>query len=282
MATKGRCGSAQRAGAALPASPARPRGRRAPPHRPGPEVTRAGPCAAGMAGCRQGGETAGLAWHGRERLGPTPRGRGRSWRRLAAPTGSSHGVRPPSRLTQRSTNSLKGLPSPRGIVLKRTGQASRRAPEGKSPAPSRAAGPGSGGARPIRARGAARPALLRPGRGACQRGKGSGDRRTHGAVGSTKLPRLRVRWAERRRRSPSSAVEPHSARSGPAPPEAARCRTRGAAHGRLPVRSLRSAAPERVGTPRVSRTARTPPGSFSGTRSTLLRRAKASQDRAGG
>lgn len=75
----------------------------------------------------------GLAWPGTTRPGSL------GARTLLAAAGdtdrSSLGARPPSRLTQRRTSSLKALPSPGGNLLKRTGQASRRPPGGKSPAP---------------------------------------------------------------------------------------------------------------------------------------------------
>lgn len=109
MAGEGLCGTAGRG-----------------PHRP----SRGGntgeprrPPAAGRAGRPQA--WFGLAWPGATLPG-SPRAR-----TLLAAAGdtdaSSQGARPPSRLTQRSTKSLKGLPSPQRIVLKQRGQESKLA-----------------------------------------------------------------------------------------------------------------------------------------------------------
>lgn len=148
------------------------------------------------------------------------------------------------------------------FVLKRTGQAGVLQ-EGKARRQAVPLAPG---------REERRPSALR-GRGTVTAGKGRGGRGTHGAAGSTKLPRLRVRWegwAERRRRAASAAVEPRPARSGPA---------RGCTVSGAP--SCRASAPDPADTHRVPRAARTPPGELLRNQQHAPPRSRALQRRAG-
>ncbi|KAL9850911.1 uncharacterized protein GJ701_006286 [Geothlypis trichas] len=120
-------------------------------------------------------------------------------------------------------------------------------PEGKSPAPSRAAGPGPGGARPGPGAVSAVRTALTDGRtepSALQKSRGSESGGRAGRRGG------RGRGEQRWSRVPSTALPPARGCAGK---DAGRCPRA------LPARSLRSAAPDPAGTHRVSRTARTPP-----------------------